>query len=98
MKNWINEILSTIGIVLGVDISTTKDVFGLILVILNILVLIISLILKIISWYQKAKEDGKIDKEEIKEGIDIIVDGVKQIEESLPKDKEEEKDESQGKN
>ena len=61
--SWANEILSGIGIALGIDIATTKDFLGLILVGANILVLIISLVLKMIDWFKKAKEDGKITKQ-----------------------------------
>ena len=84
MKNWLNEVLSTAGIILGVDISLTKDILGIVLVILNILVLIISLCLKLLAWWKKAKEDGKITDDEIQEGINIINDSLKDI-----KDKEE---------
>lgn len=79
MKNWINEVLSTAGIILGVDISLTKDILGIVLVSLNILVLIISLCLKLLAWWKKAKEDGKITEDEIQEGIDIINDSLKDI-------------------
>lgn len=79
MKNWINEVLSTAGIILGVDISLTKDILGIVLVSLNILVLIISLCLKLLAWWKKAKEDGKITEDEIQEGIDIVNDSLKDI-------------------
>lgn len=79
MKNWINEVLSTAGIILGVDISLTKDILGIVLVILNIIVLIVSLCLKLLAWWKKAKEDGKITEDEIQEGIDIINDSLKDI-------------------
>ena len=79
MKNWLNEVLSTAGIILGVDISLTKDILGIVLVVLNILVLIISLCLKLLAWWKKAKEDGKITEDEIQEGIDIVNDSLKDI-------------------
>lgn len=86
--SWANEILSGIGIALGIDIATTKDFLGLILVGANILVLIISLVLKMIDWFKKAKEDGKITKDEVKEGVDIVNSGIedinKQLEEKQP--------------
>lgn len=86
--NWINEVLSGVGIVLGIDISSTKDVLGLILVILNIAVLVISLIIKIITWFKEAKKDGKITNEEIKDVLDILSGGIddinKHIEDSKP--------------
>ena len=93
MKNWINEVLSTAGIILGVDISLTKDILGIVLVILNILVLIISLCLKILAWWKKAKEDGKITEDEIQEGIDIINDSLKDIKEKGESNSHKEKGE-----
>ena len=84
--NWTNEVLSSVGIALGIDISTSKDVLGLVLVILNILVLLISLALKLVTWFKKAKEDGKITKEEIDEAIDIVNDSIKEIEKTKGED------------
>lgn len=31
------------------------------------------------KWWKEAKQDGKITKEELKEGIDIIIDGANDI-------------------
>ena len=84
--NWTNEVLSSVGIALGIDISTSKDVLGLVLVILNIIVLLVSLAIKLVSWFKKAKEDGKITKEEIDEAIDIVNDSLKEIEETKGED------------
>lgn len=36
-------------------------------------------------WYKKAKQDGKIDKEEVKQAIDIVEDTVEDIKEELKK-------------
>ena len=45
------------------------------------------IVIPIVSWYKKAKADGKITKEEIKEGANIIKDGIEQLQDK--KDKEE---------
>ena len=47
--------------------------------------LITFVIIPLVSWYMKAKQDGKITKEEIKEGIDIATKGAEDIKESLDK-------------
>ena len=44
-----------------------------------ILTSIVLLLYRLYVWYKEAKKDGKIDKEEIKEGIDIIASGVEDI-------------------
>ena len=46
---------------------------------LAILTSIVLLSYRIYVWYREAKKDGKIDKEEIKQGIDIIASGVEDI-------------------
>ncbi len=54
---------------------------------------IISIILGLRAWWKDAKKDGKIDKEEIKDGIDIIMGGGKDIKEHLDSSKESKKGE-----
>ena len=44
-----------------------------------ILTSIVLLLYRLWVWYKDAKADGKITKEEIKEGIDIIANGVEDI-------------------
>ena len=94
--NWINEVLSGIGLALGIDLVQTKEILGIILIGLNILVLVISLIMKFASWFNEAKEDGKITSEEIKEGVEILKEGIEYISKELPK--KGEKHDSKGKN
>lgn len=64
----------------------TDKIFQIIQLALSILTTLILCVLKIISWAKKAKADGKIDKEEIDEAIDIIKDAADDIEAALPKD------------
>ena len=54
---------------------------------------LISIILGLRAWWKDAKKDGKIDKEEIKDGIDIILDGGKDIKEHLDSSKDSKKGE-----
>ena len=44
----------------------------------------------LINWWKNAKKDGKITKDEIKDGVDIIVGGVEDIKDKL-EDKEDKK-------
>ena len=44
---------------------------------------IITIVSALYIWFKKAKEDGKITKDEIEEGVKIISDGVNDIKESL---------------
>ena len=54
---------------------------------------LISIILGLRAWWKDAKKDGKIDKEEIKDGIGIIIDGGKNIKEHLDSGKDSKKGE-----
>lgn len=56
-------------------ISQANELFQLIQLILTISTTIFILIFKIVAWYKKAKQDGKIDKEEIDEVVEILEEG-----------------------
>lgn len=51
--------------------------------ILSIVSTIIIVGFKIIDWWKKSKKDGKIDKEEIKEGIKIVAEGIKEVQNNI---------------
>lgn len=48
---------------------------------------IISIILGLRAWWKDAKKDGKIDKEEVKDAIDIVMGGAKDIQDQIGKEK-----------
>lgn len=56
-----------------------NEVMQVIEFVLAILTSIVLLLYRLYVWYKEAKKDGKIDKEEIKQGIDIIASGVEDI-------------------
>ena len=56
-----------------------NEVMQIVEFVLAILTSIVLLLYRIYVWYKEAKKDGKIDKEEIKQGIDIIASGVEDI-------------------
>ena len=55
----------------------SNQVFQIIEFSFSILTSIVIITLKIISWYKNAKKDGKIDKEEVDDLINIIGDEKK---------------------
>ena len=85
-----------VGGVIGTSMSAvgtsfqTNEILQTISIVITIIGGIITIVMAFLNWWNKAKKDGKIDKEEILEGIDILVDGVKNLEDKM-KDKEEEK-------
>ena len=78
----LGSVLSAIGT--GFQPNELLQTISLVLTIIGA---IITIVMAIVNWWQKAHKDGKIDKDELKEGIDIIKDGVNDLNEAL-KDKE----------
>lgn len=84
MKN--NLLGGAVGTALSVvgTATATNQVLETISLICTILGAIISfIVIPLITWYNKAKQDGKITKEEIQEGIQIISDGSKEVKDKL---------------
>ena len=67
--------------------TQTKEVFEIISLVLSIVISILIIVSKIIDWWKRAKADGKIDEDEIKEGIEIIQEGTKEIKDHIDKNK-----------
>ena len=79
-----------VGSALGIvgTATQTNEILQTISLIITIIGAVISMIIvPIISWWQKAKKDGKITEEEIQEGIGIISDGLDSLKDK--KDKED---------
>lgn len=67
--------LSAVGTAIQVD-EVLKYVSLAITIIGGIISMII---IPILNWYKKSKEDGKISKEELEEGVKIISDGIDSV-------------------
>ena len=83
-----NLLIGTCGTALsfiGAATQTNEILQDISLVITIIGGLITFIILPLLNWYQKSKQDGKIDKDELKDGIDIIVDGTEKIKDEIDK-------------
>lgn len=68
----------------------TNQVFQYIELGLAIATSVVLLAYRLWKWYKEAKADGKITKEEIKEGVDIIKEGVDEITQTIEEHKEKE--------
>ena len=66
-------------------VTQTREIFQIVELVLAILISILIIVGKVIDWYKKAKEDGKITKEEIEELIDNTKDDVENIKNHLDK-------------
>lgn len=55
--------------------------------ILGVLTSIVLIGYRLWVWWTEAHKDGKITKEELKDGLDILVDGKKDVEDKIKKKK-----------
>ena len=80
-----------IGSVIGTGVSAvgtglqTNEILQTISIVLTIIGTLITIIMAILNWWRNAKKDGKITKEELDEGIDIIKNGVDEIKDQVKK-------------
>ena len=83
----IGSTLSAIG-----TATQTQEILQIVSLIITILGGIISfIVIPILNWYRKAKEDGKITIDEIKEGTETLEDGIDKLHKEI-KEKEGDKD------
>lgn len=73
---------------LGTALQTNEILETISLVITIIGGVITFIVVPILNWYRHAKKDGKIDADEIKEGLDIIADGSERVKDEIDKGKE----------
>ena len=86
MKDFLE--LSGNGIMYVLTATQTKEFFQIVSLVLSVVISVLIIAEKIISWYKDAKKDGKITKDEIedlgnniKENIEDIVDAIQSQEE-----------------
>ena len=60
------------GLTYAIAFASTNQVFQIIEFAFSILTSLVIITLKIVSWFKRAKKDGKIDSDEVDELIDII--------------------------
>ena len=62
----------------------TNDILQTISIVITIIGgLITFIIVPLYNWYKNAKKDGKIDTEELKDGIKIVVDGSEKVKDTI---------------
>ena len=82
-KEIISGVIGTSISAIGTATQTSEVLQIISLVITIVGGLITFIIVPLISWFNKAKEDGKITKEELKDGCDIVIKGGEQIKDDL---------------
>ena len=87
----------TIGAGVGTSISAvgtglqTKEILQIVSLIITIIGGLLTIFMALRSWWKEAKKDGKIDKDEVEEAANIIIQGGKDIKQALDDKKEETK-------
>ena len=93
MKNSLNFIIGGVASGLsavGTSIQTNEvlQIISLVLTIVGTLITFI--VLPLLNWYIKAKKDGKITIDEVKEGVDTLQEGINSTQNTLGDKKKEE--------
>ena len=85
--------LSVLGVALTPqELENAEHITAIICMIVGLLITIVcSIVIPFIKWWKKAKADGKITKDEIKEGVEIIENGINELKDKTKEDKEEKK-------
>lgn len=90
MKNLIGGIIGTGLSAVGTALQTS-EVLQIISLVITIIGALISMILiPILSWYKKAKQDGKITIDEVIEGGETLQEGTNAVIDLIDKNKEKE--------
>lgn len=85
-------ITGSVGTVLSVvgTATQTNEILQTISLVITILgALFTYIIVPLIVWYKKSNEDGKITKNEVEDGIEIVKDGSKKVKEKINSKKED---------
>lgn len=62
----------------------TNDILQTISLVITIIGGIITfIVVPLLNWYKNAKKDGKIDADELKDGINIVVDGSEKVKDTI---------------
>lgn len=93
-----NNAKEVMGAGLGTIVSATgtafqtNEVLSTIQLVITIIGGVITIAMALLNWWKNAKKDGKIDKDEVKDAIDIIQEGGENIKQALDDKKKGDKD------
>ena len=91
MKKSFMSILGNALSVVGVALTPQELITAIICMVIGLLITIASsIVIPLIKWWKNAKADGKISKDELNEGANIIENGINDLKGKI-EDKEEKK-------
>lgn len=70
-----------------ISFAQVEDIARIIGLILSIVISVLIIVDKVVTWWKKSKADGVITEDEIKEGVNIIKDGTQEIKDHIDKGK-----------
>ena len=62
-----------------IALTQVEEMLRIVGIVLSVIISILIIVDKIVTWWKKAKADGKITEDEIHEGIEIIKEGSEDI-------------------
>ena len=71
------------GLQYAISFSQVEDALRIAGIVLSVIISLLIIVDKIITWWKNAKADGKITEDEIKEGVEIIKDGTQDIKDHI---------------
>lgn len=80
--------LGTTLSIIGTAMQTNEILETISLVITIIGGVITFIVVPILNWYRHAKKDGKIDNDELKDGVGIIIEGSEKLKDEIDNKKE----------
>lgn len=89
MKSYIAEILNAFTYVIA--FLQANEVFQIIELCLSVATSVVLIGYRLWKWYKAAKADGKITRDEISDGVEILIEGKEEIADKMKAKKGEEK-------
>lgn len=77
MKNYIAEIVN--AFTYAIAFMQANETFQIIELALSIATSVVLIAYRLWKWYRAAKADGKITRDEVKQGLDLIIEGKDEI-------------------
>lgn len=77
MKNYIAEIINVFTY--AIALLQANETFQIIELALSIATSAVLIAYRLWKWYKAAKADGKITRDEVKEGLEIVIEGKDEI-------------------
>ena len=91
-KEFFGGLLGTVLSATGTATQTNETLQTISLIITIVGGIITLIVIPLLTWYKNAKKDGKIDKEEISDGLETLQEGIKGVKDIVDKSKKGDKE------